>query len=180
MAALRLSVLLVDDDPALVRALVRGLRTDKQLDLITASNAEEALVLLGRSAVDIIVSDIDMPGINGLELLNIVRREHPDVVRMLITGEATTERALSAINEGEVARFFVKPFSVRLLRDTLFSFRDRVERVRREKIEKRDRVRADALKNWAEKTYPGVTEIARNAAGAMIVDRAATELVFGR
>lgn len=175
-----MSVLVVDDDPALLKALIRGLRADTELAVYGASHADEALAVLNRRAIDVIVSDIDMPGITGLELLSIVRREHPGTLRMLITGEATTERALAAINEGEVARFFVKPFSVKLLRDTVMSFRDRVDRVRCETIEKRDRTRADSLRSWAEKTFPGVTEIARTKSGAMIVDRSAHEVVFKR
>lgn len=175
-----IAVLLVDDDAALLRALIRGLRGDKDLELYGAGNANEAILLLRRRAIDVIVSDIDMPGISGLELLSIVRREHPATVRMLITGEATTERALAAINDGEVARFFVKPFSVKLLRDTLLSFADRVERVRRETVEKRDRARADSLRTWAEKTFPGVTEIARTTDGEMIVERGARDAVFRR
>jgi two-component system, probable response regulator PhcQ len=174
-----LCVLFVDDDPALLRALLRGLRNEKELQMITASNADEALSILRKHSVDVIVSDIDMPGITGLELLSIVRREHPSVLRMMITGEATTERALAAINEGEVARFFVKPFTVKAMRDTLMSFRDRVDRVRRETIAQRESARAEALRAWAEKTFPGVTEIAHDSRGEMIVDRTADDLVFG-
>lgn len=179
MAPVKLAVLFVDDDPALLRALLRGLRSETAFDMFTASNAQEALSVLRKQSVDVIVSDIDMPGMSGLELLSTVRREYPEVVRMMITGEATTERALAAINEGEVSRFFVKPFTVKAMHDTLLSFRDRVDRVRRDTINRRERARAESLCAWAEKTFPGVTEIPRNADGAMIVDRAADDLVFG-
>jgi two-component system, probable response regulator PhcQ len=176
MAAL-ITVLLVDDDPALLRALVRGLR-DPGIEVLTASNADEALSLLRKKPFDVIISDIDMPGRSGLELLNIVRHEHPSVIRMLVTGAATTDRALSAINEGEVARFFVKPFAPKMLRETILSFADRIDRVRRDTVERMERARIDALRGWAERTFPGSTEIARDQDGAMRVDRAAFEAVF--
>ncbi len=174
-----LSVLLVDDDAALLRALARNLRgTD--LEIVTASSGEDALAVLQKRSVDIILSDVDMPGMSGLALLGILRREHPSIVRMMITGDATTERALAAINEGEVARFFVKPVGIDALRATLLSFHDRVHRVRRETEQRRERARIDALNAWAANEFPGSTEIARNKNGAIIVDRAAYELVFLR
>lgn len=176
---MNISVLLVDDEPAVLRSLGRALHTE-EIEVFTASNADEALAFLARKPVDVIVSDIDMPGRSGLELLKIVRHEHPAIIRMLITGAATTDRALSAINEGEVARFFVKPFDVGMLRDTLLSFHDRIDRVRNETIERMERARADALHAWAENTFPGTTEIPRDASGAMLVDRAAYHAVFGR
>lgn len=172
-----IAVLLVDDDPALLRALGRGLR-DPGIEVVTASNADEAISVLRRRPVDVITSDIDMPGRSGLELLNIVRREHPTIIRMLITGAATTDRALAAINEGEVARFFVKPFAPKMLRETILSFADRIDRVRRETVERMERVRIDALRAWADRTFPGTTEIAREPDGTMRVDRAAFRAVF--
>lgn len=172
-----ISVLLVDDDPALLRALVRCLRGD-EIDVLTANGTDEAIALLRRRPTDVLISDIDMPGRSGLELLDVVRQEHPSVIRMLITGAATTDRALSAINEGEVARFFVKPFAPRMLRETILSFRDRIDRVRRETVERMERARIDALRSWAERAFPGTTEIARDRDGTMRVDRAAFDVVF--
>jgi len=174
-----ISVLIVDDDTAMLRALGRALRR-QELEVLTALSAAEALSLLRRRNVDILLTDIDMPGMNGFELLSIVRREHPSAIRMMFTGDATAERALAAINEGEVARFFVKPISADQLSATLLSFRDRVHRVRRETEERLERARIDALTAWAENRFPGVTEIPRDATGAMVVDRAAYELVFTR
>lgn len=175
---MKISVLLVDDDPAVLRAVARALRGD--MDVYTAEDADEAIAFLAKNAVDVIVSDVDMPGISGLELLSFVRREHPAIVRVLITGAATAARAIDAINEGEVARFFVKPFNLGALRETLFSFRERIDRVRKEAVERTERVRAKGLRDWAERAFPGVTEIPRDAEGAMLVDRAAYPLVFRR
>jgi DNA-binding NtrC family response regulator len=175
----RVSVLLVDDDAALLRALARTLRCE-ELEVFAASGGEEAIAFLRRRAVDIILTDIDMPGMSGLELLSVVRREHPAIVRMMITGDATTERALAAINEGEVARFFVKPVDGGALRASLLSFRDRVHRVRREAEERSERARIDALRAWATNKFPGSTEIPRDKNGAVIVDRASYELVVLR
>jgi two-component system probable response regulator PhcQ len=179
VAAVTLSVLIVDDDVTLLRTLSRGLRGGG-LELLTATDPAEALELLRKRSFDVILSDMDMPGMTGLELLAVVRREHPSTIRMMITADATTERALAAINEGEVARFFVKPVDTEVLRATLLSFRDRVDRVRHETQQRRERARIDALNAWAENKFPGSTQIARDEDGAIIVDHTAYDLVFQR
>jgi DNA-binding NtrC family response regulator len=173
-----MSVLIVDDEPALLRLMQRSLRSP-ELEVLTANGGPDALALLRRRTVDVILSDIDMPEMTGFDLLAILRREHPTVIRMIFTAAATTERAVAAINDGEVARFFVKPIDVEQLRATLLSFRDRVHRVRREAEQMRHRARVDALVGWAENRFPGSTEIARDESGAIVVDRAAYALVFG-
>jgi len=179
VAAVKISVLLVDDNAAVLRALSRTLRDD-ELEVYTAADADDALEVLRKHLIDIILTDIDMPGMSGFELLAIVRREFPDMIRMMLTGDATTERAVAAINEGEVARFFPKPVDGAALRATLLSFRDRVHRVRRDIERRREQARVKALTAWAENNFPGVTELARDKSGAIIVDRAAYDLVFTR
>lgn len=170
-----ISVLLVDDEAALLRAVSRLLR-GPDLEVLTASNAEEALTLLRRRPIDVIVSDIDMPGTSGLELLAQVRDEFPSTIRMLLTGAATTDRALSAINEGEVARFFVKPFDGKLFRATLVALRDRIDRTRHDEKQRSQKARVDALRAWAENTFPGTSRVRRMDDGTIVVDPRAAEL----
>ncbi|MDB4994992.1 MAG: response regulator receiver protein, partial [Myxococcaceae bacterium] len=68
-----LRVLLVDDEPLLVRSIVRAW-PKSHIALVTAENAEMAIAMLRTSPVDILVSDIDMPGMSGLELMKLARR----------------------------------------------------------------------------------------------------------
>ncbi len=71
-----------------------------------------------------------MPGMSGLELVKIVRREFPATLRMLLTGAGTMDRAIEAINEGEVHRFFTKPFDFELFLATMKRLAERIEKLR--------------------------------------------------
>ena len=103
-------ILLVDDEVHVVNALRRALM-DEDYDIIAAYGGEEALELLSKHAVKVIVCDERMPGMSGAELLSIASRKHPQIVRILLTGYATLENAMKAVNEGEIWRFFTKPWS---------------------------------------------------------------------
>ena len=102
------TVLLVDDDPNILHGLARVLR-NQPYELYTARSADEAMALLKAWNVDVIVSDEQMPGISGSDLLAWVAENYPDVMRIVLTGHATAETAIRAINEGDVYHFFTKP-----------------------------------------------------------------------
>jgi len=102
------TVLLVDDDADVLHCLGRMLR-NQPYQLYTAHSGEEALNMLKARSVDVIVVDERMPGMSGTDVLAWVARNYPDVVRMTLTGHATTETAVRAINEGRVWYFFTKP-----------------------------------------------------------------------
>ncbi|GAB3317516.1 PAS domain S-box protein [Haloplanus salinarum] len=97
----RITVLHVDDDPAFADMATTFLeREDDRFDVETATGAEEGLSLLGSMDVDCIVSDYDMPGRNGLEFLDAVREDHPDLPFVLFTGKGSEEIASRAISAG--------------------------------------------------------------------------------
>lgn len=101
-------VLLVDDEPEVTRSLRRGLRKEPW-DIVTADSAEEALERLAESPFDVVVSDERMPGMQGSDLLSHVRTAHPSAIRIILSGQASVEAAVKAINSAEVYRFLVKP-----------------------------------------------------------------------
>ena len=101
-------VLFVDDEAAVIDALSRAVLGER-LEVHAASNAATALELLGQMPFDIIISDDDMPGMTGTELLEVVRQQYPDVVRIIYTGYATLQRAVRAINEGRIFQYLLKP-----------------------------------------------------------------------
>src|SRR5438552_10334436 len=86
----QVSVLFVDDEPAMLRAIERTLR-EAPFEVLTAGSGAVALSILATRMVDVLVSDIDMPEMNGIELVRRVRRKHPATLRMLLTGAATTD-----------------------------------------------------------------------------------------
>jgi two-component system, probable response regulator PhcQ len=101
-------VLLVDDEPSVTEALKRQLRREPY-EVLCAASADQAMQVLRNESIDVVVSDERMPGMAGSELLSVVRRHFPDTVRMVLTGHASLQATLRAINEGQVSRFFIKP-----------------------------------------------------------------------
>ena len=104
------TLLLVDDEANILSALTRALRRDGYR-ILTATCAEEALELLGREEVDVIVSDQRMPGISGTELLSRVKDMHPETVRIVLSGYTDLEAVTEAINQGAIYKFLTKPWN---------------------------------------------------------------------
>ncbi len=100
-------VLLVDDEVAILDGLRRQLR--KRFTVHTATSGAEGLELLATQSIAVVVSDMRMPGMDGATFLSHARGAHPDVVRILLTGNADTRAAIAAVNDGQIYRFLVKP-----------------------------------------------------------------------
>ncbi len=101
-------VLCVDDDPQVLDGLKNVLR--RRFDVTTAEGGPEGLKALTQAGpFTVVVSDFRMPGMNGAEFLRRVRDGAPDTVRILLTGQASWEDTISAVNEGYIFRFLVKP-----------------------------------------------------------------------
>ncbi len=103
------TLLLVDDEPSVLSALRRLFRLHGYTTLL-ASGGAEALVLMGEQPVDLVISDMRMPEMDGAEFLEAARAQHPDVVRILLTGYADIGSTIAAINRGEVHRYIAKPW----------------------------------------------------------------------
>ncbi len=112
------SLLLVDDEPEILESLRRALRDDGY-ELLTTTSPVEAMAILAQRHIDVLVSDLRMPDVSGLELVTHVRKNHPAVVRVLLTGFATLDSALEAINEGAVGRYLTKPWDNDELRENI-------------------------------------------------------------
>jgi EAL domain-containing protein (putative c-di-GMP-specific phosphodiesterase class I) len=112
------TVLLVDDDDSVTRSLARMLASEP-FDVVTTNHPAQALDILKARSVDVIVSDENMPELSGADLLSRIRADHPDVVRVLLTGENDIRAAASAVNDGGVFRFLLKPCQRQLFVSTL-------------------------------------------------------------
>lgn len=104
------SILIIDDDDLVRRALVRILRSTGLYEIFDVSNAQSAIDFLATRPCGMLISDLHMPGMNGLELMNAVRQKYPGVVRIMLSGKADLETATSAINNEVVSRFITKPW----------------------------------------------------------------------
>ncbi len=107
-ASMRATILLVDDEPNVTDALKRALRREPY-EILTAISGAAAQEILERHPVDVVISDEQMPGMSGSVFLSAVRKQFPHTIRMILSGQASLEAAVRAINEGEVYRFFLKP-----------------------------------------------------------------------
>jgi response regulator RpfG family c-di-GMP phosphodiesterase len=104
----RIGLLFVDDEERVLNALRALFRNEYHV--YTAASGEEALALVKRHSIPIVVSDQRMPGMTGVELLRQVRADSPRSVRMLLTGYSDLAALVGSINEGEVFRFVRKPW----------------------------------------------------------------------
>jgi len=101
-------ILFVDDEPQLLQAIQRQMR--KRFDLRTAESGPEALqILKDEGPFAVVVSDMRMPGMDGIQFLSKVRESHPNIVRLMLTGNADQETAVEAVNKGQIFRFLNKP-----------------------------------------------------------------------
>jgi diguanylate cyclase len=101
------TILLVDDDKAF-RMLLKELFADDGYQVLTAASPKYGFDILALHKVDIIISDENMPGMQGVEFLNRVRRIYPSIVRIMMTGQDDARTVTAAVNDGEVFKFFVK------------------------------------------------------------------------
>jgi len=110
-------VLLVDDEPAVLSALGRLLR-GLPCEVLSARNGADAVQLLAdnRSRIDLVVSDMRMPEMDGLQLLTRIAAEYPAVRRILLTGYADLDTTISAINQGHIDYFLEKPWDDQQIR----------------------------------------------------------------
>ena len=102
------TILFVDDESRVLDSLQRALYKEPY-EFLCASSADAACALLKKRTVDVVITDQDMPGMTGTAFLSRVRQGFPETVRMILTGKATREVVLQAINEGAVSQFFTKP-----------------------------------------------------------------------
>ncbi len=101
-------LLFIDDEPAL-RELMAERLTDKGFEVVACENGEKAIELLDRFAFDILVTDLRMPGVDGIRVIEAARERYPGIVAIVITGYGTVKDAVDAIKRG-ASDFIAKPF----------------------------------------------------------------------
>jgi CheY-like chemotaxis protein len=117
--AARPRILCVDDEPNVLAGLSRTLRMS--FDVVTAVGGLAGLETLAKDPASfaVVMSDLRMPGMDGVTFLQRVRHEAPDAVRILLTGQADTASAIGAVNDGQIFRFLLKPCAPEALLKTL-------------------------------------------------------------
>lgn len=110
-------VLLVDDEKAVTKALSRVLRNEFSV-IHEAQSASEALIILENHQVNLVISDYRMPDVNGSELLAKIHQLYPDILNLMLSGQADMEGFSKALNDGSISKFLCKPWD----NDTLKAF----------------------------------------------------------
>ena len=120
------TLLLVDDEPGILSALRRLLRKSGYV-IHTAESGKAGLEILEQHPVDLVISDMRMPEMDGARFLEQVRARWPETTRLLLTGYSDVTSTIDAINRGEIYRYIAKPWNDD---DLLLIVRDALERQR--------------------------------------------------
>lgn len=161
-------ILLVDDEINVLSALKRSL-FDEALEIVTATSAEDALDIMKGQRFKVVISDERMIGMQGAEFLAQVRATYPDTIRIMLTGHATLEAAMNAVNQGEIYRFFSKPWNDH---DLMFAIRSAIEKFDLEAENRRllATVKQQSLEiKVMEKRYPGISRVEKDERGTFIL-----------
>ena len=162
-------ILVVDDERWIRVNLRRILETDGHT-VYLADGGEAALQLLKQHPVDIIITDHRMPRMSGLELLEHVRTDYPDILRVILTGYADLQLALDAINKVEVHRLLLKPYSQdQILRTVqeLLELKSTGSEIGTVDLNKA-RIRKSAIEAL-QKEHPGIAHVVRDRQGRIII-----------
>ena len=110
MSAPTATLLCVDDEPHILAALRRVFRRSG-FRVLTCAGADAALAMLAREPVDLVISDMRMPGMNGAELLEQACLRWPETRRILLSGFADAADTIAAVNRGQIWRYVAKPWN---------------------------------------------------------------------
>ena len=105
------TVLFVDDDVIVLQSLERGLM-EESYNKYFVSTCNEALEIINREKVHVLVTDMCMPEMSGLELIKQTRKAHPDIVCIALSGYENDEEVLNSVNQGEIFRLIKKPWKL--------------------------------------------------------------------
>ncbi|WP_424494331.1 sigma-54-dependent transcriptional regulator [Salinimicrobium sp. GXAS 041] len=117
MALKKENILIVDDDYDMLELLQRNL-SDQNFHTYKASSVKEAIEILNFSAIDLLITDLQMPGINGMELIKYVEEHFPEIPKLVITGFPSLNGAVDAMRSGALD-YLVKPFTKEELKNAV-------------------------------------------------------------
>jgi two-component system, probable response regulator PhcQ len=163
------AILIVDDEEMILKSIYRTLRNE-DYQILTAINGEKGLAVLKDHDVHLVISDQNMPGMNGIDFLKQIKRDYPQILTIMLTGNAEIEIAMNAINEAGVYKFILKPWNDNSLKITIRRALETLELIRErdsllEKVKTRDAILQDL-----EKQHPGISKVDRDENGYIIVD----------
>jgi response regulator RpfG family c-di-GMP phosphodiesterase len=155
------TILFIDDEANILSALKRLFRP-LGYNIFTAKSGAQALAILEKEPVDIVISDMRMPQMTGAEVLERIRGKWPDMVRILLTGYADITSTIAAINRGEIYRYIAKPWDdndiVLIVRDALERKHLLAEKLRLEELTMRQNLALTVMNTSLEEKVLQRTE----------------------
>ncbi|NLI16572.1 MAG: response regulator [candidate division Zixibacteria bacterium] len=163
------SILLVDDSPDIISALVRAFKSEGY-KIFTAGSVKAGMEILKKENIDLLICDENMPGMPGMELIRYARLHYPQVVRIMLTGRLDLELAKLAINQGEVYRYFNKPWDdYELLLAVRYALKQKMLESNYLKL-KQIADNQNKILQSLEKEYPGISKKAMTDDGSIIIE----------
>jgi len=161
-------ILIVDDEEHILSSLKRLFRKENYR-ILTAKSGEEGLRILDEQEVDLIISDLKMPTMNGVEFLTRAKEKNPDALRIMLTGHADLKSVIDAIDRGEVYRFLLKPWDDDELRMTIRQALDYYYLQKDNKLLVRTVKKQNEILKELEKEHPGITTVKKDQEGAIVL-----------
>ena len=155
------TILVVDDEEMFIEYIQRVM-SDENYNVITVASGQEGLDILEKQQVSMVISEYEIPLMNGLEFLEKVRIIYPNILTIMVTEHADIGLAIKAINEAGVYKFLLKPlddiYFKNMIKKTLESLQVIKER---DVLIRKVKTHESTLKDL-EKRYPGITKVERH------------------
>ncbi len=162
-------ILIVDDEENILNVLKRLFRRENY-QIFTAKSGEEGLKILDEHEVDLIISDLKMPSMNGVEFLAKTKKRNPDALRIMLTGHADLKSVIDAIDKGEVYRFLLKPWDNDELKMTIKQALDFYYMQKENKLLARTVKRQNEILKELENEHPGIATVKKDQDGSILLD----------
>jgi DNA-binding NtrC family response regulator len=197
------NVLFVDDEDNILISIKRGLM-DEEFGQFYTNNGYDALKIMEENEIAVLVTDMKMPEMSGLELIRITNEKFPETVKMILSGYAQVSNLLAAINSGQIFRYIVKPWKMesefipaikqalkyynlrkqkKLLLEQLkirnAELQEKMEEEKRLKeiIEAQLKKREKALDSITQKVIPFTSEVIQTMDGLSVLDPQSIQLI---
>jgi two-component system, probable response regulator PhcQ len=163
------SILFVDDSPNVISALVRVFKSEGY-KIFTANSVTAGMEILKKENIDLLICDENMPEMPGMELLRYSRIHYPQVVRIMLTGQLDLELAKIAINQGEVYKFFNKPWDdFELIITVRYALKQKMLESNYLKLKHVVDNQTKILQSL-EQEYPGISKKAMTEDGSIVIE----------
>lgn len=161
-------ILIVDDEENILSSLER-LFHKEPYEILTATSGEEGLRILEDYQIDLIISDLKMPQMNGIEFLKRAKEKNPLPLRIMLTGHADLKSVIEAIDKGEIYRFLLKPWDDEELKMTIRQALDYYHLWQKTKSLAMTVKKQSQILQELEKEHPGISQVERDEDGSIVL-----------